>query len=333
MNILLIEDDINDIEYIREILSLHNVTVRNRPSEVESIDGYELIIIDYFFGSESALDFLNSLNKKHDFKTPILLTSGKVDLIPLSEIPSELNVMILSKVERFKDLLNYYLNLFQTDDSPQSERSIDYKTLFMDLVHDLRNDLGYALNFEQIKEMGLDDPEKEKEFLYIIKNSALFCYHRLEELSQYLNTENEVFGLAQDAFDSISNTKLIKDFRDSIVILGNQVSINKVPTFFVSVILKNLIENSCKSRDTNKPLKIQVSFVENDNQLNIIISDNGVGMPQEKASSLFHKKMDSSDGLGVGLVVLSRIIKSFSGKIIIASAVGKGTTISINFPN
>lgn len=335
MNILLIEDDLADIEYIKEVLKDHNITIRNNPSLVEDVEGYDFIIIDYFYGTESAYEFLISLDRKKKFKSPILLTSGKVDMIPLDRLPSSLNILVLSKNEKFRELLTHYLNLFESTSSDDDEDpgKVDYKTLYMDLVHDLRNDLGYSLNYEQFKEIGFDTQEKELEILRLVKDSALFCYHRLEQLSQYLNTDDEVFGSGHDAIKLISNSTIVSDNIDSLFVVGGEYKINKVPLFFLSVILKNLIENACKSKSPSRSLKIKLSFVPGEGHINIIINDNGVGMPEEKAASLFDKKLNSKNGLGVGLVILSRIIKSFQGKIIVASNVGKGTTISIHFPN
>ena len=61
MNILLIEDDLADIEYIKEVLKDHNITIRNSPSQVEDVQGYDFIIIDYFYGTESAFEFFKAL--------------------------------------------------------------------------------------------------------------------------------------------------------------------------------------------------------------------------------------------------------------------------------
>ena len=54
-------------------------------------------------------------------------------------------------------------------------------------------------------------------------------------------------------------------------------------------------------------------------------------MSFEKADTLFSKKQDSQSGLGIGLVVLNRIITSCNGKTKVKSEEGIGTTIQLSF--
>ncbi len=72
-----------------------------------------------------------------------------------------------------------------------------------------------------------------------------------------------------------------------------------------------------------------------ENQLEIIISDNGNGMPlsiQEKIFQPFFTTKTQGENLGLGLSVVKNIIDNSNGSIKVESEIGKGSTFSVNFP-
>lgn len=330
MKILLIEDDEIDVSYIQEILSEHDIEVQDdqKPFDPEK---YDLVIADYYINGHSSFDLLHRMSKFSDL--PVLVVSGKLKQIPFDDLPQKSNMLFLSKNENFRHLLTYYIGLITspTQDKTSNETKVDYKTLFLNLVHDLRNDLNYATAYESVKEH-FDDTEEELEFLRKIASSANYMYNRINTLSEYLDTDKEKVGTLKDAYDSIKDSGIIKDYKDSISLTGEvDTEIKQIPEYFLSAILKNLIENSCKNSPEKEELNIEVNYINSDDLHILKISDNAKGMSQEVADNLFNKKHNSHDGLGIGLVVLKRIIDSFNGKITVISEQGEGTTITIRF--
>lgn len=329
MHILLIEDDPGDVEYVKEILPSTDIeTLSMAPESLEK--EYDLIIIDYFLRGKTPEEFLKMLSEIKNFKTPILIVSGKVGEVKVNAIPTNLNALILSKNEKFREMLTYYINL--VCEKEVVNFALDYKTLFLDLVHDLRNDLLLCSMYKEIKkssaQTGIDMSELEAKII----NSAMYAFSRLDQLSNYLDTNQDKFLTLTEVFELIKDSQMIKDNKDFIFLQGKtDETIDFIPGFFLSVILKNLIENSCKYAGTNKKLRVDVDFSETDSDYVLSVLDNSVGMSEEKSKMLFEDKQKSKSGLGLGLVVLNRIIKSFKGSIIVHSEVGKGTSIFIRF--
>jgi signal transduction histidine kinase len=61
----------------------------------------------------------------------------------------------------------------------------------------------------------------------------------------------------------------------------------------------------------------------------LFVRDNGMGIPseyQDQIFDLFHKVDSKSDGSGVGLATVKRIIEVHNGRIWVESEVGKGST-------
>jgi len=91
-------------------------------------------------------------------------------------------------------------------------------------------------------------------------------------------------------------------------------------------VLINLIENAIGANST----KIEVSARKNDNFVEIVVKDNGVGMDEQtikKAFELYYTTKEK--GSGLGLPYVQRIITSHGGLVDIQSEKGKGTTIRI----
>ena len=85
----------------------------------------------------------------------------------------------------------------------------------------------------------------------------------------------------------------------------------------------------------NKPIKLGVKKQNND--VKIVITDEGVGIPPEKLHNIFgkfqraHANQDYK-GLGVGLYITYQIVTAHGGSIKVDSREGNGTTFSIHIP-
>jgi len=72
-----------------------------------------------------------------------------------------------------------------------------------------------------------------------------------------------------------------------------------------------------------------------DGQVEIKISDTGVGIPKEDLSRIFDPFFTTKDvgkGTGLGLNIAHNIIKKHKGTIDVKSEVGTGTTFIIRIP-
>jgi signal transduction histidine kinase len=105
---------------------------------------------------------------------------------------------------------------------------------------------------------------------------------------------------------------------------------------FVEVI-NNLLDNAIKF--TPEGGKISIKAWDEAQNVHIIVSDNGIGIPADIIPKLFARfyQVDASTarkygGTGIGLYITKNIIDAFRGKIWIESEVGKGTMVHILLP-
>ncbi len=104
-------------------------------------------------------------------------------------------------------------------------------------------------------------------------------------------------------------------------------------------VLINLITNAIKYNSKTEG-RIDVEIQENNNGIQIEVSDNGPGIPKEKRETVFEifKTIGQTDrfgnkGNGIGLATVKRIITNLNGEIYIDDNYTCGTKIIIHLPD
>ncbi|WP_242667527.1 sensor histidine kinase KdpD [Flavobacterium sp. AJR] len=105
--------------------------------------------------------------------------------------------------------------------------------------------------------------------------------------------------------------------------------------FHLTTAILNVLENAVKYG--SKTIIIKTTL--NQNQFNLSIQDDGIGISKSKHSLLFDKfyrveqgNLHNSKGLGLGLYYVNQIIKAHQGTIAVISDLGKGAKFYISFP-
>ncbi|MNE33881.1 Globin-coupled histidine kinase [compost metagenome] len=96
-------------------------------------------------------------------------------------------------------------------------------------------------------------------------------------------------------------------------------------------IFSSLIANALESMEQGGRLRIEV--VRHDRRsLTLRLSDNGKGMNEQQQRMAFRPFFTTKQGgLGVGLVLVKRIMERFGGTVRLSSSEGHGTRVSLNF--
>jgi len=103
----------------------------------------------------------------------------------------------------------------------------------------------------------------------------------------------------------------------------------------LELILNNLLSNAVKY--TNKKGMIELSIITNGSVLQIIVSDNGIGIPEEDKPRLFesfHRAGNTANiqGTGLGLSIVKNAVDLHRGKITFESKINKGTKFTVEIP-
>ncbi|MFH1711818.1 MAG: sensor histidine kinase [Patescibacteria group bacterium] len=98
-----------------------------------------------------------------------------------------------------------------------------------------------------------------------------------------------------------------------------------------------LIDNAIRYTKSEKNIKI--SYKQTKTHVQIIIADEGIGIPKAEQVNIFDRFYRASnaqaiypDGVGLGLYIVKAIVEAHDGSIDLKSEEGKGTTFTISLP-
>ena len=99
-------------------------------------------------------------------------------------------------------------------------------------------------------------------------------------------------------------------------------------------IITNLVKNAIQAIPEEQEQKsIIVAVKELDNNVNITVNDNGVGIESEYIEHIFEPKFTTkTSGMGLGLGIIKNIIENYKGTITFETEYGKGTTFIVSLP-
>lgn len=103
----------------------------------------------------------------------------------------------------------------------------------------------------------------------------------------------------------------------------------------IGKILINLLSNAIKFCFENTVIEIKISAINNQFQLQI--TDQGIGIPANEVNEVFKRYMQASTqnysgGTGIGLAYVKELVRFMKGNVTLESVEKKGTTISVEIP-
>ncbi|MGD1910109.1 MAG: sensor histidine kinase, partial [Rivularia sp. (in: cyanobacteria)] len=141
-----------------------------------------------------------------------------------------------------------------------------------------------------------------------------------------------------DSHQTQNNPELLDDW---FTFMGNWEQLVRLFT--------NLISNALRYTQESGFVSVELARLEiaNGKALRVKVSDNGIGIPSEAIPRLFDRfyRVDparshttgntfteNTAGSGLGLAICRAIIENHHGFVQVESTVGKGTTVTVNFP-
>lgn len=247
-----------------------------------------------------------------------------------------------------------YRNLSQSLEGVVAERTQELQRSNDDLLqfahvasHDLKEPVRKIKTFVSRleKELG-DDGLNENSRLYLSK-----IYSATARMNTMIDgvLKYSTLGNVQEEIKMLELGDIIKSIEADleVPITQNGVTINykDLPSFEASPVFYqlfyNLINNSLKFARKDVPLVINIGtrkLQKNDNEyLEIKVSDNGIGFPQEFAERIFDtftrlNPKDHYEGTGLGLSLCKKIAERHGGTITANGEEGKGAEFIITLP-
>lgn len=223
-----------------------------------------------------------------------------------------------------------------------SKIEVIQKDFINNMSHELKTPISSIKGFAQLLQQEGTTEEEKKEYISIIVEESdrlLNISNNILKLSKLQNKEKienktdiNISRQIEKVLAMLENKRAAKNIKiqcnlPEITIKGNEELLYQVWT--------NLIDNSIKFTNNNGQINIDVR--KKGNIAVITIQDNGIGMTEEEKRKVFERfyQVDEShysEGSGLGLSIVKRIVDLSGGDISIESKKGKGSTFKIELP-
>jgi len=242
------------------------------------------------------------------------------------------------------ETLNFIVLLYDITEIRRLEK---VRTDFVaNVSHELRTPITALKGFsETLLDGAMHDEEVLVEFLEIINKEA-------SRLDAMVNDILQLSKLEQRQVSGVKDKVVVNDtVRDVLRILSQKISLKEIqisiegekdtaieinPDHLKQIII-NLLSNAVSYTPEKGKVTIGISTLEN--ELKLVISDTGIGIPKEELNRIFERfyRVDKGrsrnvGGTGLGLSIVKWLVENNEGRIEVASDVNQGTRFTVWLP-
>ena len=219
----------------------------------------------------------------------------------------------------------------------------ELETFNYSVSHDLRSPIGAVINFAAILTNDYGDVlnEEGKDHLRRISQSAAVAVSLMDGLLAFSHSGREALRKTH-----VDMRNLVQSVRDDLAAadpaFGDAIQISELPDAHADPammrrVFTNLLSNALKFAAPGSPPQVDVGGYPLGGEVVYFVRDHGVGFDMKYAAKLFgvFERLHSSEefpGHGIGLAIVSRLVRRHGGRVWAQGAVGKGATFLFSLP-
>ncbi len=234
------------------------------------------------------------------------------------------------------------------DANTQLKQANDSKDKFFSIIsHDLRSPFTVLIGATELLEEYFEafTQDELKTEITMLRGTAKKLYALLENLLAWSRLQRGIMEFEPNEFNLWEMTEINRDLFTSKAQQKKITVTNSIADTFavyvdynmVNTVIRNLISNALKFTKDGGIIKI--SARQHEQQIEIAVSDTGVGIPQEDIPKLFridvqytHVGTAEEKGTGLGLVLCQELVTRNGGTIWVESEPGTGSTFRFTLP-
>jgi two-component system sensor histidine kinase/response regulator len=360
--ILVVEDNLIVLESIAESLRISGYNV------LQAINGLEAIplaqkYLPHIILSDIMMDEMDGYTLLNELRTdpataliPFLFMSAKTDF---DDIRFAMNLGAddyitkpftpTSLVTTIKTRLSKYA-LMQSavhDKIKQLTENLAYA-----MPHELRTPMTAIMGCADLIKRNIDPLNTEEILLCseLIDTSVRRLYRLIEQFNHYAQLTlieaevhrrkqlySQITMYAGDTIHEFVIEEATRNARNEDVIVENAIgdAILPIKSYYLEMIVREVLNNAFKFSPTGTP--VQVVLSKTSAHYSVIIHDKGRGISKQhirniEAFTQFDRQQYEQQGVGLGLALVKKILDLYSGKFMMQSEQGKGTTVQMTLP-
>lgn len=220
----------------------------------------------------------------------------------------------------------------------QSEREQAWREMAKQVAHEIKNPLTpmrlTVQSFE--RKFNPEDPDLKQKLNDYSKtliqqidtmSSVASAFSNFASMPAQQNETLNVVEVVEFSLDIFNEDYLVFESDEEEII-------TKMDRTQLVRIITNLVKNAIQAipeEQVEKSIIVAVKQVENN--VNITVKDNGIGIETENIEYIFEPKFTTkTSGMGLGLGIIKNIIENYKGTITFETEYGKGTTFTVSLP-
>ena len=272
--------------------------------------------------------YTESLNQFFDIEKTNALTRAKKEF-ETEQKEKEANILR----QKNEEVSHYVLKLERSNNELQQFAHV--------ASHDLREPLRMITAYISLLKKSFNNQltDRQTEFIGFISDSSKRMDYLITDLLRLAkvdaNPKKEAVKLSAVIDEIKQNLEVLVTEKNAKIFYAGLPELSADKTM-IQQLLQNIISNGIKYNENPNPA-IRIVYSMFENELEIAISDNGIGIPanqREKVFEIFNRLQTAKEysGSGIGLALCKKIVESMEGKIIIEGNPTGGTVFRMTFP-
>lgn len=293
----------------------------------------------------AAIAFGLSLYLAYELSNKIVEPLNDMDLDHPEDIETYDEIKpLLIKIEAQQRLLNQQNKQLLKDISEKEKTEQIRKEFTANVSHELKTPLQSISGCAELLSNGMVKEEDVPKFSQQIYSESkrmislvddIIGLSRLDEGARDMKRERtDLLAIATDVVERL--TPVASNAGVTIKVKGEKAEFIAIPSLLDEIVY-NLCDNAIKYN--KKDGRVDVTVANNEKDVTLTVSDNGIGIPLEQQERIFERfyRVDKSHskevgGTGLGLSIVKHAVSLHGGKVELSSQLGTGTKITIVFP-
>lgn len=355
LRILMVEDDMDDVCLIERTLRKGNLTFVNECVDKlgefnEALSRFrpDIVLSDHGMPGFNSFEALQICLKEHS-DIPFILVTGTVsDEYAIACLKNGVDDYVLkTNLSRLPTAIRNAVKkrnlegLKRQAEATLRKQNEELDNFVYSVSHNLRGPLLSVVGLLNIAE-NAESKMELNDLHAMMRTSISRLNDTLNDIIEYSrNSRNEITCDYLDWMEIIRKTFLKMAYLHPAEEITKMLTMNTIVPFFsdikrIEVILGNLLINAVSYRSHDRELIIGVEVFTSEEEVVIVIKDNGIGIKEEvlpKIYNMFYRGTEASQGAGLGLYIVKEIVEKLKGKIAVTSEAGIGTTVTVTIPS
>ena len=353
--VLIVEDE-KDLRFnLIEMLEGEGYNILSATNGIEALEltahiEPDLILSDIRMPQMDGIELLKTLQENSSTAgIPFIFLTAKVEMQDLREGMVLGADDYLMKPYKIDDVLNAINSRLKKKENHLKTVRDFKKMLARKIPHELLTPLVGILGFSDLIKYELESlsTEEIKSMAEKIQHSGLRLQRRITKFTTYMDIISSIDKKETNKdhnenceIDSVLKQVQLKNInarldRKADLVFDHESAVLKIKEKHLEYLFDELIENAVKFSEPGVPIEIIGRSIGDVYKIHINDFGQGMAEPDTNRIDIFNQngfELEISEGLGIGLAIVQKIVELYNGKLNIESEPGVGTCVKMELP-